>query len=229
MSYARACLSPLIAAAISLLGPLLLFGAIGTAKAACYNPNSGWPGWTDSPPPGMPPCPMEKVLVTCEWGQAYGPICPGDCRHDLQGGIIDPPDPACRLEQRLVYMSPDGVYMGLVEGQSSSPSKPPQARPPAETPSKSDGSPGAAMLPPSTRPFFEALDAARIVQLGSVHSPRILDSADAACALLDRGWTLDRTTAWVANKLRAEGLDWVTDRVAGEIVSIAFIERCLRT
>jgi hypothetical protein len=61
------------------------------------------------------------------WGAAYGPICPGDCRHDLQGGVIDPTDPACRTERRLVYTSPDGYYMGLVEGQSSLPSEPAMA------------------------------------------------------------------------------------------------------
>jgi hypothetical protein len=130
--------SVIVAAALILAGPLLAVGATGTASAACYNPNSDLPpGWN----PGIPPCPMEKVLVNCEWGEAYGPICPGDCRHDLQGGIIDPPDPACRLEQRLVYMSPDGVYMGLVEGQSRLPSK--AAAPPSVASNPVNVSPAA--------------------------------------------------------------------------------------
>jgi hypothetical protein len=81
---------------------------------------------------------------------------------------------------------------------------------------------------PEVRPFFEALDAAQILQLGSIYSPDILGAANHACAERASGRDLNSINASVSQELRALGLDWVTGDVSGGIVSIAFTQLCPR-
>lgn len=76
--------------------------------------------------------------------------------------------------------------------------------------------------------FFAALDSAQILQLGSVYSPDILGAANRACAQRASGKDVTAINASVGQDLRARGLNWVTDDVAGGIVSIAFTQLCPR-
>jgi hypothetical protein len=117
---------------------------------------------------------------------------------------------------------------GNVACLASPPAAPVQPQPP-QTPTPLSPDPGAGSSPNSPgRPFFEALDAAQILQLGSVYSPEVLGAANHACADRDNGRNLGRITASVAQGLRARGLDWVTDDVSGGIVRIAFTQLCPR-
>lgn len=205
VSLARRLVSAITATALTIGGPLLLVGATGTANAACYNPNSDWPGWTDGPPAGIPPCPMEKVLVTCEWGQAYGPICPGDCRHDLQGGIIDPPDPACRTEKRWIYASPEGTYMGLVPGQSNLP----QGRLPASTSSPPQAS-GTTSLTPKQRQFVDDMES---IGLRWGTDQQLINAGESTCAEMRAGQSRARSVQIVYQALKRATLDQATAAV----------------
>lgn len=81
---------------------------------------------------------------------------------------------------------------------------------------------------PEVRPFFEALDQAQILQLGSVYSADVLRAAQSACADRARGTDRNGINTSVSQELRARGLDWATDDVSGGIVSIAFTQLCPR-
>jgi len=80
----------------------------------------------------------------------------------------------------------------------------------------------------SIQSFFAALDSAQILQLGSVYSSDILGAANRACAQRASGKDVTAINASLGQDLRGRGLNWVTDDVAGGIVSIAFTQLCPR-
>ncbi len=107
------------------------------------------------------------------------------------------------------------------------PTTAPQPLPPAPQ-SQTPAGPGSSPNSPEARRFLQALDAAQILQLGSVYSPGILSAANRACAQRNSGWDLSRITTSLGQDLRTVGMKWVTGNISGGIVSIAFTQLCPR-